>query len=188
MKCEPWSKTYGPSLRTSCRQRHSINLKLAECPLSEAKRTWPKNGSCPLMTQSGHRPDRNPAAQQSAALQRCAILSAGSADRSLRRRRSPSGDDRRAAETLSASTEYKEPRTVRGRVSGKSKGCQVDAAVLRRSDPRCSQVSYPYGGRCRDERCTQEQQKVRDPRRLVGRGSNTTEVIALLWIDQLRRI
>lgn len=60
--------------------------------------------------------------------------------------------------------------------------------VLRRSDPRCSQVSYPYGGRCRDERCTQEQQKVRDPRRLVGRGSNTIEVIALLWIDQLRRI
>jgi len=33
---------------------HSINLKLAQCPLSEAKRTWPKNGSCPLMTQSGH--------------------------------------------------------------------------------------------------------------------------------------
>src|SRR5262249_12843030 len=63
-----------------------------------------------------------------------------------------------------------------------------DASVLRRSYPRYSRVSYPYGGRCRDERCTQEQQKVRDPRRLVGRGSNTIEVVALLWIDQLRRI
>src|SRR5262245_40384318 len=42
----------------------------------------------------------------------------------------------------------------------------------RRSDPRCSQVSYPYGGRCRDELAA----------------ATRIEVIALLWIDQLRWI
>src|SRR5262249_43650787 len=48
----------------------------------------------------------------------------------------------------------------------------------RRSDPRCSQVSYPYGGRCRDDGCTKEKKKVRAPGRLVGRSNNPLEVIA----------
>src|SRR5262249_3389722 len=49
----------------------------------------------------------------------------------------------------------------------------------RRSDPRCSQVSYPYGGRCRDERCNQEQQRGGVAGGLVGRRSNRIEVFAL---------
>src|SRR6516164_5627228 len=86
---------------------------------------------CPLSERSGHpkasgarRSDENDPKRTSRGLKSrsaavCRLTEmcypfGRSADRSLRRRRSPSGDDRRAAETLSASTEYKEPRTVRG--------------------------------------------------------------------------
>ena len=45
-----------------------------QCPLSRVKQTGLRDDVCLLLTQSGQRPDRNPAMQQSATY-RCAIFS-----------------------------------------------------------------------------------------------------------------
>src|SRR5262249_45644098 len=60
-------------------QKADLARRLPVCPLFATKRTWDAARtrlSPPLLTQSGHRPGQNPAAQQTPA--RCAILFVGS--------------------------------------------------------------------------------------------------------------
>src|SRR6516164_4181853 len=67
----------GPYILAQSRHTETI------CCLSAfgVKRTWaanPRRWFSPLLTQSGHRADQNPAVQRSPAVPRCAILSVGS--------------------------------------------------------------------------------------------------------------